>query len=212
MDRSQHTVTKNLSDEKTQGTIKNKTFKRLGYINDQLYEVEFVRSVVENTEPIIVGFFVLQNAKMRILELHYSILDNNCDVTKYEELEMDTDLLYLALTERLVWFYPTKNETGVELFAMWRLYAWFSSQLIINFFVVLAALNIISTIHGNMGYWKEISAAQKKFVCVANKMAVLTHNQTKSDLAAKAWTKERSKNVVMAPCPNIVKFWKNLLM
>ena len=38
MDRSRHTVTKSLSDEKTHGAINTKFFKRLDYINDQLYE------------------------------------------------------------------------------------------------------------------------------------------------------------------------------
>ena len=57
MDRSQPTVTKYLSDEKTHGAMNNKMFKRLGYINYQLYEVELVKSEVENIEPIIAGFF-----------------------------------------------------------------------------------------------------------------------------------------------------------
>ena len=39
-DRSRHTVTKYLSLEKTRGVIINKMFKRLGFINDQLYEME----------------------------------------------------------------------------------------------------------------------------------------------------------------------------
>ena len=43
MDRSRHTVTKYLSDEKTHGTINTKMFKRLDHINDQLYEVELER-------------------------------------------------------------------------------------------------------------------------------------------------------------------------
>ena len=38
LDRIRHTVTKYLSDEKTHGTIDNKMFKRLGCMNDQLYE------------------------------------------------------------------------------------------------------------------------------------------------------------------------------
>ena len=40
MDRSRHTVTKYLSDEKTHGDSNTKFFKRLDHINDQLYEVE----------------------------------------------------------------------------------------------------------------------------------------------------------------------------
>ena len=44
MDRSRHTVTKYLSDEKTLSAINSKIFKRLNHITDQLYEVERVKS------------------------------------------------------------------------------------------------------------------------------------------------------------------------
>ena len=44
MDRSRHTVTKYLSDEKTHSAINSKLFKRLNHITDQLYEVELVKS------------------------------------------------------------------------------------------------------------------------------------------------------------------------
>ena len=99
MDRSRHTVTKYLSDEKTHGAINTNFFKRLDHINDQLYEVELAKAEIEHREPIIVGFFILQYAKHRMLELYYNFFDRFCDVNKFEELEMDTDSLYLALSE-----------------------------------------------------------------------------------------------------------------
>ena len=43
MDRSRHRKTKFLSDEKTHSVINSKLCKRLGYISDQLYEVERVK-------------------------------------------------------------------------------------------------------------------------------------------------------------------------
>ena len=43
---SRHTVTKYLSDEKTHGAINTNLFKRLDYINDQLYEVELIQSLL----------------------------------------------------------------------------------------------------------------------------------------------------------------------
>ena len=73
--------------------------KRLNHITDQLYEVELVKPEIEHREPIIVGFFVLQYAKQRMLELYYIFFKNFCDTDKYEELETDTDSLYLALSE-----------------------------------------------------------------------------------------------------------------
>ena len=60
MDRSRHTVTKYLNDEKTHSATNDKHFKRLNFITDQLYVVELVKSEIEHREPIIVGFFILQ--------------------------------------------------------------------------------------------------------------------------------------------------------
>ena len=99
MDRSRHLVTKYLNDEKTYSAINSKMLKRLNHITDQLYEVELVKSEIEHREPIIVGFFILQYAKLRLLELYFNFFEKYCDPDKYEELEMDTDSLYLALSE-----------------------------------------------------------------------------------------------------------------
>ena len=54
LDRSRHTVTKCLNDEKTHSANNNKIFKRLNFVTDQLYEVELVKSGIEQREPIIV--------------------------------------------------------------------------------------------------------------------------------------------------------------
>ena len=99
MDRSRLTVTKYLNDEKTHSAINNKLFKRLNFITDQLYEVELVKSEIEHREPINVGFFILQYAKLRMLELYYNFFKKFCDTEKYEEIEMYNESLYLALSE-----------------------------------------------------------------------------------------------------------------
>ena len=72
MDRSRHTATKFLNDEQTHSPINNNLLKRLNFITDQLYEVELVKSEIEHREPIIVGFFILQCARLRLLELYYN--------------------------------------------------------------------------------------------------------------------------------------------
>ena len=71
MDCSRHTVTKYLSEEKTYGAINTKLFKRLDHINDQLFEVKLAKAEIEQREPIIVGYIILQYAKLRTLELYY---------------------------------------------------------------------------------------------------------------------------------------------
>ena len=99
MDCSRNTVTKYLSDEKAHSAFNSKMFKRLNSITDQLYEVGLDKSEIEHIEPIIVGFFILQYANLRMWELHYNFFKNFCNTGKYEELDMDTDSLYLALSE-----------------------------------------------------------------------------------------------------------------
>ena len=100
MDRSRHTVTKYLSDKKTHAAIDSKLFKKLDHVNNSLYEVELAKAQIEHREPIIVGFFILQYAKLRMLELYYNFFTRFCDVNKFEELERDTDSLYLALAAK----------------------------------------------------------------------------------------------------------------
>ena len=93
MDRSRHTETKYLNHEKTHKAINGKLFKRLNSVSKELYEVELVKSKIEHREPIIVGFFILQYAKLRIMELYYNFFDKFCDVDTFEDLEMNTDSL-----------------------------------------------------------------------------------------------------------------------
>ena len=99
MDRSRHTITKYLNDEKTHKAINEPLFKRLNTVQKDLYEIGLLKSTIEHKEPITVGFFILQYAKLRMLELYYNFFDKFCDVNKFEELEMDRDLLYLAHAE-----------------------------------------------------------------------------------------------------------------
>ena len=99
MDCIRHAVTKYLTDEKTHSTINSKMFKRLNDITDQVYEVEQVKPEIEHREPLFVSFLILRYAKQRMLELYYNYFKKARDTDKYEELEMDTDYLYLALSE-----------------------------------------------------------------------------------------------------------------
>ena len=99
IDRSHHAVTKFLNDEKTQGANNTKVFKRLDRIKKQLNEVDLAKTKFEDSEPFLVGFFILQYAKLRMLELYYNFFERFCDVNKFEELETETDSLYVALSE-----------------------------------------------------------------------------------------------------------------
>ena len=65
--------------------------------------MELLKSTIEHRDPIIVGFFILQYAKLRMLELYYNFFDKFCDVYKFEELDVDTGPFYLALVEEILY-------------------------------------------------------------------------------------------------------------
>ena len=67
--------------------MSQKSFTKLNQQNEKL----------NTAEPILVGFFILQYAKLGMLELYYNFFDGFCDANKFEELEMDTDSLFLTL-------------------------------------------------------------------------------------------------------------------
>ena len=69
-------------------------------MNSSLYEVEVAKSQIEHIEPVILGFFFLQDAKLRMLELYYNFFTKFCNVNNFEELEMDIDSRCLPLAEK----------------------------------------------------------------------------------------------------------------
>ena len=71
MGRSSHTITKYSNDEKTHREINEPLFKRLNTVQKNLFEIELQKSTIEQKEPIIVGFFILQCAKLKMLELFF---------------------------------------------------------------------------------------------------------------------------------------------
>ena len=76
MDRSRHTITKYLNDEKTHKAINERLFKRLNTVQKKLYESELLKSTIEHKEPLIAKFFIRQRAKPRMLELYCIFLTN----------------------------------------------------------------------------------------------------------------------------------------
>ena len=85
-----------------------------------------VRSEVNHKEPISVGFFILQYAKLTMPQLFYNFFQLFCDSQKYELIKMDTDSLYMALSEdqveelirpemKLMWEMNRENDCSDDL-------------------------------------------------------------------------------------------------
>ena len=129
MDRSRHTVKKYLTEGKTLVAINSKLFKELYHLNNSLCEVELAKAHIEYKEPTIVGFSIPQYAK-----LDYSFFTRFCDVNKFEELEMDTNSLYLALAEK-----ELEECIRPEMIAEWQ---WLRSNDFVDNFTADAVANV----------------------------------------------------------------------
>ena len=173
MDRSRHTVTKYSCDGKVHAAI-NKMFKRLNIVDEKLYEVELVKSEIEHRKPIFVGFFILQYAELRMLEVYHNLFVKYCDVTKFEELERDTDSLYLALAEEELYdcIRPDKERKWID-FRSPDCADDFIANAVTNFFPVLAAQNTRNMTSANLDSSKKNLVAKKCCVCAAVQQDVM---------------------------------------
>ena len=58
--------------------------------DDDYYEIEASKSRLNLDLPVQLGFFILQYAKLRMLQFYYDLLDRYVDRSDFEYLEMDT--------------------------------------------------------------------------------------------------------------------------
>ena len=72
--------------------------------------MRLAKSEIGRREPVIVGFFILQYAKVGMLDLFHNFFTTFCDTDNYEETEIDTDSLYLELAEKELFDYIRSEE------------------------------------------------------------------------------------------------------
>ena len=74
-------------------------FRSSTYIGDGVYEVQMAHKTMKNDIPKQIGLFVLQYAKLRMLQFYYDCLDRYLDRSDFEMVQMDTDSLYFAVSK-----------------------------------------------------------------------------------------------------------------
>ena len=157
LDRSRHTVTKYLGDGKIRRAINSKISRRLDFKNDQLHKVKLVKSETEHKVPIIVELFMLQSAKLRMLELFHNFFDKYCYVTKLKNwrwIETWSMEPYLSTTCMIVSNQQRKKSGNLCKVKTVRMIFQLSQQQIST--LVLAALSKRSSIDENLAYSKKI--------------------------------------------------------
>ena len=74
-------------------------FKKLTPLleEEEYYEIEKDKKCLKMNLPIQIGYFILQYAKLRILQFYYSFMNKFVNRDDFEYCEMDTDSAYMAL-------------------------------------------------------------------------------------------------------------------
>ena len=76
--------------------VNDKQFRQLDIVVDDAYDIEMNKKMVKYTLPVHVGFFVLQYAKMRVLQFYYDFINSCVERPLFQYCEMDTDSLGLG--------------------------------------------------------------------------------------------------------------------
>lgn len=84
--------------DEAQKAVNKPDFVNLTLLEDSVYEVEKAKSKIVLDLPIQLGYFILQYAKLRMLEFYYNFKDRYCQRTDFMYCEMDTDSAYMAIS------------------------------------------------------------------------------------------------------------------
>ena len=99
MDKEKHrTVKYVLGKDEACKCVNQPVFRKLSELDDDLYEIESAKKSIKLDLPIYLGYFILQYAKLRMLEYYYDCLDKILDRADYQYLEMDTDSAYISIS------------------------------------------------------------------------------------------------------------------
>ena len=98
MDKTRHQSIKYVQGERRACLMSNrKQFQRLTELGSNMFEVELAKRKIILNLPIQIGYWILQLAKLRMLEFYYGFLDVFCDRAKWEMVQMDTDSCYIGI-------------------------------------------------------------------------------------------------------------------
>ena len=142
----------------------------------------------------------------------YNFFQRFCDVNKLEELEMDTDSLYLALSEKEL--YDCIREESKFEWAIMRTQGCkddFTAKATTNFFPRTCCTEHKKHDKRERGFFKEEFRCTE-MLCLCNKTYCCY--DAKSNIykfSRKVSAKERWKTVVMVLCQSIKKFCMNSL-
>ena len=104
--------------------IAGTNFLALDELSEDFFEVISHKPSILMDTPVVLGFCILQYAKLRMLEFYYDCIDKYIDRSDFEYCEMDTDSAYIAFSgpfNTLI-----KPELQVDFWSNYK--SWFPSK------------------------------------------------------------------------------------
>ncbi|XP_053395709.1 uncharacterized protein LOC128555915 [Mercenaria mercenaria] len=101
MDKSKHRQVNYVQGEnETCLKVNDPRFRKLECLEqeEQYYEVELAKRKIKLDLPIQLGYFILQYAKLRMLEFYFDFMDVYVDRKDFQYCKMDTDSAYMAIS------------------------------------------------------------------------------------------------------------------
>lgn len=78
--------------------INDPLFINMTELDENIFDIEKAKQRITLNLPVQLGYFILQYAKLRMLQFYYDFLDKFVDRSDFEYSEMDTDSAYMALS------------------------------------------------------------------------------------------------------------------
>jgi predicted NAD-dependent protein-ADP-ribosyltransferase YbiA (DUF1768 family) len=101
LDKQKYTKTRNVSGlMNAKMAINQSNFKALSVIGEHLYQVDTVPARIHMNLPTYLGLWILLYAKLRMLQFVVDFLDKYLNPEQWVIGQMDTDSLYLGVSER----------------------------------------------------------------------------------------------------------------
>ena len=99
MDKEKHRDIKYYNDPiDIAKSVNDSRFLKLTELDCDVVEIESKKKRIHLSLPIQIGYFILQYAKLRMLQWYYDCLLHYVDKSDFEYLEMDTDSAYFAIS------------------------------------------------------------------------------------------------------------------
>lgn len=86
------------SVEKAQRLVMAKNYMALTELSDDVFQIESSKKNIKLDIPIVIGFSILQLAKLRMLSFKYDFMDRFFDQRDFQYCCMDTDSAYVAFS------------------------------------------------------------------------------------------------------------------